>query len=324
MKKLFRVLVYLIVLVILVVGAGLAYITFALPNVGEAEEIIVEGTEEQIARGEYLANHVMLCMDCHAERDYSIFTAPPIPGSKGMGGDRFDRSMGLPGVFVSPNITPEGISDWTDGELFRLITTGVRKDGEPIFPVMPYQKYRELDPEDIKAVIAYLRTLEPKKSEIPERELDFPMNFILRTIPVKAELKPMPPKTDTIKYGGYLVTAGACGECHTKFENGAFTGPYLAGGREFQFPDGSILRSPNLTPHETGLGNKKKSEFVALFKNYDPAHFKPGAIKQGDFQTIMPWTMYAGMDTTDLEAIYAFLTSLEPVENKVEKITLAE
>ncbi|GAB3648156.1 hypothetical protein GCM10028791_11400 [Echinicola sediminis] len=324
MKKLFRVLVYLVVLVVLVVGAALAYISFALPNVGEAEEIVVEGSSEQIARGRYLANHVMLCMDCHAERDYSLFAAPPRPGTHGAGGDRFDRSMGLPGVFVSPNITPVGVSDWTDGELFRLITTGVRKDGEPIFPIMPYQNYGKLDPEDIRSVIAYIRTLEPKQSDIPKREIDFPMNFILRTIPQKADLKPMPPKSDVIKYGEYLVTAGACGECHTKFEKGAFVGPYLAGGREFLFPDGTVLRSPNLTPDETGIKAKSKSGFVEQFKSYDPATYEPASVAPGEFQTIMPWMMYAGMDTTDLEAIYEYLMSLEPVGNKVEKVTFAE
>ncbi|MBD8488069.1 cytochrome c [Echinicola sp. CAU 1574] len=324
MKTFFKIVLYLVVVVVIVVGAVLTYVSIALPNVGDAEEIVVEGTAEQIARGKYLANHVMLCMDCHAERDYSLFSAPPVPNTQGVGGERFDRTMGLPGVFISPNITPTGISDWTDGELFRLITTGVRKDGEPIFPVMPYQKYAHMDAEDIKSVIAYLRTLEPKETPDYEREIDFPMNFIIRTIPENADLRVIPSKVDAIKYGEYLTTAAACGECHTKFENGAFVGPYLGGGREFQFPNGMIVRSANLTKHETGIGSRSKSDFVNLFKSYSPDIYQPEKVGQDEFQTIMPWMMYAGMDTTDLEAIYDYLVSIEPVDNKVEKVTFAK
>ncbi len=33
----------------------------------------------------------------------------------------------------------------------------------------------------------------------------------------------------------------------------------------------------------------------------------------------MPWTMYAGMDSTDLEAIYAYLVTLQPVEKQIVK-----
>src|SRR5690606_14763866 len=100
----------------------------------------------------------------------------------GAGGDIFDHSMQFPGVFVSANITPSGIGEWTDGELYRLITTGVKRDGNPIFPIMPYQSYGKLDPEDIKSVIAYIRTLEPVETNHPVSKPDFPFSLIMRTI----------------------------------------------------------------------------------------------------------------------------------------------
>lgn len=303
MKKLAKIILYgTAIFIAILIIAGI-YMKTVLPNVGDPEELEIEGSTEQIARGEYLANHVMLCMDCHSDRNYSLFSGPPHPGTKGLGGDRFDRSMGLPGVFVSPNITPEGIGNWTDGELYRLITTGVKKNGEPIFPVMPYQSYGKLDPEDIKAVIAYIRTLAPQKSNIPPREIDFPVNFIIRTMPSKATPTTRPNKEDVIAYGEYLVTAAACGECHTKFEKGKFVGPYLGGGRAFPSPNGNIVRSSNLTFHSTGLGNKSKEDFVRQFKQYSPELYTPTKVGEGEFQTIMPWTMYAGMDTTDLASI---------------------
>ncbi len=310
--------------VVLIGAIAMAYIQLALPSVDKAQEIQVEGTAEQVARGEYLAHHVMLCMDCHAERDFSLFAGPPKEGTMGAGGELFDESMGFPGRFVSANITPFGIGTWTDGELYRLITTGVKRDGEPIFPVMPYMNYGKMDPEDIKSVIAYLRTLEPVQTDHPKSKADFPMNFILRTLPVNASPQTRPAEEDVIKYGEYLTTAAACGDCHTQFENGAFTGPYLAGGREFKFPDGSILRSANLTKDHTGIGKWSKEEFVQRFKSYDPSVYTSASLGQGDFQTIMPWIMYAGMKESDLEAIYEYLMSLDPVENEVMKITMAE
>jgi hypothetical protein len=38
--------------------------------------------------------------------------------------------------------------------------------------------------------------------------------------------------------------------------------------------------------------------------------------------TIMPWSMYGGMDTSDLVAIYAYLKTLQPIKNKVQHFEL--
>jgi hypothetical protein len=40
-------------------------------------------------------------------------------------------------------------------------------------------------------------------------------------------------------------------------------------------------------------------------------------MNKGEFQTVMPWTMYTGMTAQDLEAIYDYLKTLKPVENVV-------
>jgi hypothetical protein len=62
-------------------------------------------------------------MDCHSTRDWSKFSGPLVEGTLGQGGERFDQTVGMPGVVYSKNITPARIGDYTDGELFRLITT---------------------------------------------------------------------------------------------------------------------------------------------------------------------------------------------------------
>lgn len=319
MKKVFKVLAYLVTLLVILILAVVAYISLALPNVGDPPvDFKVEITDEKVAHGKYLANHVMLCVDCHSVRDFSLFAGPITPGTETAGGEIFDQTMGFPGVFVSANITPYGIGDWTDGELFRLITTGVKRDGTPIFPVMPYQSYGRIASEDIEAVIAYLRTLDPIATDHPKSKADFPFNLILRTMPTKATLVQKPDPSDQIAYGKYLVTASACADCHTRFENGAFVGEPLAGGRAMEMPNG-LLTTPNLTPHESGLKNWTEEMFVQRFKMYEEGHYIPEKVQGDDFQTIMPWVMYAGMKVEDLKAIYAYLQSLDPVENYVEK-----
>lgn len=319
MKKIIKYLIYAVTAIVFLLIITLTYISTAFPNVGEAAEMEILSDNDKIARGKYLAWNVMMCADCHSQRDFSIFSAPPKPGTEFAGGDVFDQSMGFPGRFVSPNITPFGIKDWTDGELFRLITTGVKRDGEPIFPVMPYHSFGQLDAEDIESVIAYLRTLEPVETNHQKSVADFPMNLIIRTMPKEAQLSKRPPKDNSVAYGEYVLKAAACFDCHTSFDKGQFVGTPGGGGREFQFPDGSIIRTPNLTPHETGIKHFTKESFIQRFKQYSDSGFVLPKVKAGEFQTLMPWFMYSGMSREDLAAIFDYLQSLEPYENEVKR-----
>lgn len=315
-----------IVVAILLAGiAGLLiYLKLGYPKVGPAPEITIQATPAILKKGDYLANHVAVCMDCHSKRDWTVFSGPVIPGTEGEGGERFGREMGFPGVFYSKNITPAHLREWTDGELYRAITTGVSRQGEALFPVMPYHNFGNMDPSDVKAIIAYIRTLSPIRSSVPDRQVDFPMNFIINTFPKEATPLVRPSSRDTLAFGEYLTTIASCGECHTWKENGKVIGQPLAGGMPFVMPDGSIVRSANLTPDkETGLGNWEEESFVKLFKSLAKAGKKGKNLKPGELQTIMPWTMYGGMDSTDLQAIFKYLQSLEPVSNKIDVYTAA-
>lgn len=93
--------IILIVVLILIVGiASIAgYLKFALPDVGDAPDLTVELTPERIKRGEYLANHVTACMDCHSTRDWTVFSGPLENGTLGKGGEYFGPEMGFPGKF---------------------------------------------------------------------------------------------------------------------------------------------------------------------------------------------------------------------------------
>ncbi|MBS1741030.1 MAG: cytochrome C [Bacteroidetes bacterium] len=305
---------------------SIGYVQLALPNVGKAPQMTIERTPERIARGKYLANHITLCMDCHSKRDWTRFSGPPVAGTTGMGGERFDQTLGFPGVYYSANITPKGISRYTDGELFRIITTGVTKEGRAIFPVMPYHYYGRMDEEDIKDIIAYLRSLPPIDNNVPSSKSDFPMNILINTIPQKASLNTAPPQSDVVHYGQYLVNAGACMECHTKFEKGSpLKGTEFGGGREFAFPNGDIVRSSNITPDkETGIGSWTEDVFINTFHARSDSSILSVVLKPGDFNTIMPWTMYGKMHNQDLHAIFTYLRTIKPIKNAVNVFSVAK
>lgn len=295
------------------------YLKFALPNVGTSPEITVERTPDRIRRGEYLANHVAACMDCHSTRNWAYFSGPLTTGTLGKGGEYFGPEMGFPGEFYSKNLTPANLNNWTDGEIFRAITSGVDKDGKSLFPVMPYPYYARMDTEDVLDIIAYIRSLPPIENDVPESDAAFPMNLLINTMPVKTAFTKKPAKNDPEAYGQYLVTVAACMDCHSPVNKGkVILEKAFSGGREFTLP-GGILRSANITPDTaTGIGSWTERMFVGRFKEYEHLENMP-SVKPTDYNTLMPWSMYAGMDTTDLKAIYAYLTSLPPIQNQVVK-----
>lgn len=324
MKKLFKVLGYLLLFIVIVVGGLIGYVKVALPNVGKAPTLTVERTPERVERGRYLANHVSMCINCHSERDWTKFAGPVVPGTEGEGGELFDQKVGMPGAYYSKNLTPVGLTRYTDGEIFRAVTTGVNKDGKALFPLMPYSHYGAMDPEDIYSIIAYLRTLTPKKKDIPESVSDFPMNIILNTIPKKATPGKRPDPSSK-EYGAYMVNASGCIECHTRDKHGEIIPEFaFSGGREFKMPDGSILRTPNITPDKTtGIGAWTEEMFVKKFKAYADSGYVSANIAPGQYNTLMPWTSYCGMTNQDLAAIYHYLMSLPPTQNTVIRYTPA-
>lgn len=322
-KKVLKLIGALLLLVVIGASGLIAYVKLALPDVGPAPDLKVAATPALLERGAYLANHVSLCMDCHSTRDWSRFSGPLTPGTLGKGGEVFGPELGFPGTFVSRNITPAGIGSFTDGELYHTITTGVTRDGSALFNIMPYENYGRMDPEDIKAIIAYVRSLTPITHTVPAPAPDFPVNILINTMPQKAAPQKRPDPTDTLAHGAYMVNAAACIVCHTKQEKGKIVGQPYAGGFEFNLGGGYIVRSPNITPDDTGMKATTKADFIARFKAHaNPAAATPVDMSKGEMQTVMPWTMYAGMTEQDLGAMYDYLRTLQPVHNVIERWTI--
>ncbi|MFD2573600.1 c-type cytochrome [Spirosoma soli] len=320
-KRVLQIAAFAVGLLALVVVASLAYVKLALPNVGPPPTIAIRPTAEQVEHGRYLANHVASCMDCHSTRDFSKLAGPMVAGTEGKGGEGFLREAGFPGNYYAPNLTPTHLGDWTDGEIYQAITTGVSRDGRALFPVMPYKNYAQMDPDDIKDIIAYLRSLKPIKNTIPASEPDFPMNFIINTLPAKSEGGKRPAPSDRIAYGRYMTTFAACAECHTPVDKQGqpLPGMDFAGGREFPMPTGTV-RSANITAAKSGIESWTRDTFIARFRSYANGETQPD-VHEGQANSIMPWTMFAHMSDQDLGAIYDYLRTLKPVENKMERFT---
>jgi hypothetical protein len=280
------------------------------------QDITVEATPERLARGEYLSKDVALCLDCHSARDWSKNTAPVIEGTWGEGGEPFPDFFG---IVYSRNITPAGIGDWTDGELYRAITSGISKDGTALFPVMPYPTYGKMDQEDIFSIIAYIRTLAPIENEVPARELNPPFDELVNIMPAASSHKEIPDKSDTFAYGEYLTSFASCDECHTpRDEMGQYIeGMRLAGGVEFPLPTGLVVTA-NITPdEETGIGTWTREGFIARFAIYrDEDMLFP--LTEGTPNSIMPWSRYCQMTDEDLGAIYDYISTLPAVHHEVD------
>lgn len=188
---------------------------------------------------------------------------------------------------------------------------------------MPHPAYGKMDREDVYSIIAYIRSLDPIENMVPESEPDFPMNFIINTIPKKAEYSVKPDPSDQVAYGAYLFTAAACADCHTQQVKGTpVAGMELAGGFEFPLNTGGIVRSANITPDvETGIGGWTEAMFVGRFKAFADTSYIPHSVERNEFNTVMPWIMYSGMSEEDLKSIYAYLKTVKPVKNQVVRFS---
>ena len=67
------------------------------------------------------------------------------------------------GVSVAPNITSheDGLAGYTDEELKTMIVSGKRPKGTQMLPPMGYAYYATMSPEDLEAIVMYLRTIPP-------------------------------------------------------------------------------------------------------------------------------------------------------------------
>jgi mono/diheme cytochrome c family protein len=111
--------------------------------------------KDPVKRGFYLVT-IGHCMECHTP---AVNGRRDFKNALGTGGEKFEGPWG---VTVSRNITPHkeiGIGAWSDDEVKRAITKGVRKDGSKMRPPMGFDWYATMTDADLSAIVAYLRTI---------------------------------------------------------------------------------------------------------------------------------------------------------------------
>lgn len=268
-------------------GKGIVVVMF--PGAPAAPNLKVEGSPEQIARGEYLVN--ISCIGCHSAvgPDGNPSGQHPLNGGWNISQA---EGFGFVGDMVAENLTPGGkLANYTDGELFRTIRHRVNKEGE-LLAFMSLLPYAQLSDDDTKAIIAYLRTLPPaEQTAVTGDKLSFLGGVMFGAgmfgAPEKgADAVASPPQSVTAEYGKYVATFGECRGCH---------GPDATGS-----PATSV--SPEIPNPRPLVSELTLEQFVEMMRS----GVKPDGVP---FPEAMPWQNASKMTDDDLVALYAYLTT---------------
>lgn len=168
---------------------------------------------EQIKRGEYLAR-AGDCIACHTTTGGKPFA----------GGLPMDTPIG---TIYTTNITPDkktGIGDYSYDDFQQAVRHGVAKNGDTLYPAMPYPSYAVVNDEDMKALYAYfMHGVQPVEQENRKNAIPWPLSMrwplaVWRGIfaPDVKAFQPAPQQDAVVARGQYLVEGlGHCGACHT-------------------------------------------------------------------------------------------------------------
>lgn len=209
-----------------------------------------------IERGAYLARAAD-CLVCHTSQ-----------GGK-------DYAGGLPfklafGTLYSTNITPDketGIGNYSDADFLNAMHRGIRRDGQRLYPAMPYASYTYMTDADALAIKAYLFSLDPVRAETPQNTLTFPFNqrwgmaFWSALFNADKRFTPDTSQSPEWNRGAYIAEALAhCGDCHTP-RNLAFA---LDNRRKFGGALTAGWRAYNISSDKsTGVGGWSKDDLFA-------------------------------------------------------------
>ncbi len=285
--------------------------------VGACAVSLVHAAEAPVERGRYLVESILACGNCHTPKSPTgepiaelnlagsglSFTLPPFSGS-------------------ATNITPDpetGIGRWTDAEIKRAIVEGLRPNhgrlaNTPLAAVMATPFFKALLPRDLDAIVAYLRTVKPVRSETPQPTYKMPVHHD-RYPDAEAGFTESV-MADPVRRGAYLVTIGHCMECHSPRVKGISDYSKLgAGGRVFNAqlvqglpPSWPGATAPNVTTHpKSGLGRWSDAEIKRAIAQ---GVSRDGRALQGP----MGFSYYARMTEKDLDAIVAYLRTVPPIE----------
>jgi cytochrome c553 len=254
--------------------------------------------ETPLERGAYLVKTIGACGNCHTPKGAR---GVPIADKEMAGGFKFDEK---PFIAYASNITPDpetGIGKWTDQQVIDAIRKGKRPDGSTIGPPMPIELYRDIAEDDVKAIVAYLRSLKPVKNKAPKSVYRIPLPPSYGPVTTAKTVS----RSDKIAYGAYLAgPIGHCTECHSTpdargvadFKNGLG-----GGGREFRGPWGVVVAS-NITPNNLGTWTDEEIK----------ESITTGQRKAGPIKGPMAIGFYKDIAPSDLGAMVAYLRTMPP------------
>lgn len=283
----------------------------------------VGATPELVARGNYLVNSVTVCGACHTPRI----------GGNWLGGERTDAFLAGGSLFddpdggfrvMAPNISQDretGIGAWTDDQIARAIRDGVGHDGRLMAPPMPFTSWAVMSDDDVRAIVAYLRTTPAVKNKVTRDGNSLPFMFRVATSLGAVHHRPAqnvkaPDRADKKAYGAYLAKLGVCWECHSLGKRGPSEDEdlLLSGSRmALSEPEYGKVYARNLTPDpETGLGKYTAEQIKQSLKTGRRLDGKPMA---PPMSLLIPhlstWT------EEDLDAVVTYLMSVKPIKHQV-------
>lgn len=242
------------------------------------DDVLAEGRRIYVTRG---------CGDCH--------------GADG-GGKVLVDSPAL-GTIAPPNITRSsaGVGDDFGAEGYmRAIMHGVAADGRGLI-IMPSEEFTQWREEELGPLLAYLLTLEP----VDEAQPDLKFGPIGRILIASNQITPAAANINhdvvglvgielaaSIEYGDYLAHFTCIG-CHAATFGGG------------SLPGTDIIAS-NITPHDDGIGGWSLEDFIAAVRE--------GQRPDGSsLSTDMPWQAFSELTDIEVEALYRYLQTVEPL-----------
>jgi MYXO-CTERM domain-containing protein len=241
------------------------------------------------------------CASCHA--------SPGQDDRNRLGGGLALAS--LFGIFRVPNISSDpndGIGRWRTIDLANALMSGVSPDRRHYYPALPYVNYTHMRVEDLRDLMAYLKTLPAVRGKPPPHELHFPFN-IRRLVGLwkwlyfdRGPIPDDPKQSAAWNRGRYLVDAlGHCAECHSSrnLAGSIKESTRFAGGPDQE----GVGYVPNITPG--GIGDWSEDDIIrALTEGRTPQGHVIGSTMADVVTNI------AALPVEDRRAIATYLKSL--------------
>jgi hypothetical protein len=274
---------------------------------------VFDATPARLERGRYLVTGAAAgCILCHSPFDTSN-GGLRIPDGMMMAGRNWAPD-GAPFV-TAPNLTPDketGAGTWTDDQLARAIREGIGHDGRTLFPIMPYQKFREMSDEDLASIVVFLRSMAPVHHPLPPSRVPFPLNRLINGLPEPVDHPVTADLSTPETRGQYIATLAVCAECHTtaNAQGVVVKGMDFAGGTVFAFGGRKAIASANLTPAPSGIPYYTEALFIETIRT--------GKVHARQLDDMMPTRYFRGMTDQDLKDLFAYLKTLKPIDHYVD------